>query len=1093
MSLKRSIFNRRASMLPAALALCLLLPAAASAGEFGLEAGSFLAKAHATIPLLSLSRTHHHERLTNLAAIEAAAPLTQAGAHPDATTSFQLSLVPGSSASAGGRIKDASVALPAGFIGDPEAVPACPLTAFANSVENPKKGSSVEEPVLDGCTAASQVGVVTLEGWAILLDYTSPVYEVQPPPGFPAAFGFQVLKFGVMLLPEVRSGGDYGLNVAAANISASEMLTGATVTFWGVPASPIHNSERYDEETQTWGTPSGAVAKPFLTNPSWCESGPLTTSISIDSWNEPGHFLPEAPAEDPDYLAQSPQPTGCEALRFGGPGAEAALTFQPAQHTAETPSAYQAKLTLPYNESPEALANPTLRNVEVTLPEGVVIDPAGANGLQACSEAQIGYVGQGFPLPRPVRFSGAPAECPEGAKIGSVEVKTPLLDHPLKGAVYVARQVENPFGSLLAIYVAVYDPETGIVVKLAGEVSPNPQTGRLTATFSDNPQLPFTEFALSFFGGAQAALTTPATCGAFTTSSLLSPWSAPQTPPVTATDAFAIETGPHGAACVTSEAQQPHAPSFEAGTVNPAAGAYAPFALRLTRADGSQRLRAVDVTLPPGVAGKIAGIEQCPQADIALAQSREGVLGDGALEQTSPSCPMGSLLGAARVTAGAGEDPLPVSSGKVYFAGPYAGAPFSLVIVTPAVAGPYDLGTVVVRAALFVDPHTAQVSVRSDPIPSILHGIPLDIRSIEVTMTRPQFTFNPTSCAPASVNGTVESLAGVNAAVSDRFQAADCAALPFKPTFKAQTGAHHTRKHGASLKVAIAAAGGEANLAQVHVKLPKALPSELATLKMACTEAQFAANPAGCPQGAFVGSAVVRTPVLNVPLKGPAIFVSHGGAAFPDLDLVLQGEGVTIIQEGHTFINKKGITSSTFAAIPDLPVSSIVLSLPAGGKPALAGEGNLCAHPLAMPTTLTAQNGAVIQRRTIVAVQGCPRGVKLVSHAVRGDSLKLRVQVPGAGRLTASGKGLRRASKRASSSERLTLSLKLRRRRGAKASHGKRGARRPGVKTRVRLVFVPQAGKRRLKTVSVSVGAGRGGKPRKAGAAAARRTRRAGR
>jgi hypothetical protein len=962
-----------AVLITASLAGLAGAPAAAHA-DFGIEAHSVLAKTHATVALTVITPPLSEEtfnRQIDLAAIEAAPPLTQAGAHPDATVAFTLNHAgTGIGAAPEEEVKDLTVNLPPGLIGDPEAVPACGREAFQRTFFT----SAEPVPLSNGCPQASQVGVAMLSLHDVERPETVPVYRIAATNGYPASFGMPVAGFGIILNARLRSDGDYGVAVEVSDIAASPAPWSSAVTFWGVPADPTHDPERWNGETQSWGVSlNGTEVKPLLSSPTWCESGPLTTGIAdVDSWQNPGHFLPEN-ALDPNYLAESPQPTGCEGLRFGGAGAEAALTFQPDIHAAETPSAYEAKLTLPYNEGPEALATPTLRDTTVTLPEGVVVNPAGANGLGVCSEEQIGYVGSGFPLPQPVHFTGEAASCPSDSKIGTVEVHTPLLDHVLKGAVYVASEGENPFGSLLAIYIAVYDPETGIVVKLAGEVTPNPQTGQLTATFTNNPQLPFTELDLSFFGGAQATLATPATCGTFTTSSLLTPWSAPQTPVVTSTDSFKIEGGPNDSGCVSGEAQQPNSPSLEAGTVNPAAGAYSPFAMHLSRSDGSQRLKAVDVTLPPGLAGKIAGVQQCPDSAIALAKSREGVLGDGALEQSSPSCPTGSLLGTATVTAGVGPDPYPVS-GNVYFAGPYEGAPFSLVIVTPAVAGPFDLGTVVVRAALFIDQHTAQVTVTSDPIPSILRGIPLDIRSIDVNMTRSDFTFNPTSCEPMSVNGTVQSLQGTSATVSDRFQAADCASIAFKPSFTASTQAKTSKANGASLVVELAQKPGEANIHKVDLQLPLALPSRLTTLQKACGEAQFAADPAGCPAGSVIGTTTAHTPLLQVPLTGPAYLVSHGGAAFPDVEFVLQaderGGDVEIVLDGKTQI-KKGITYSHFETVPDAPISSFETILPEGPHSALAAYGNLCTQSLVMPTTLVGQNGAEVKQSTKIAVAGC--------------------------------------------------------------------------------------------------------------------------
>jgi hypothetical protein len=1008
--------GRRVSRLTAGAAgvvAALLALAPVAHAEFGVEPGSFVAKVHPTVAMLTIggAQDEFASREIDLAQIVGATPVTQAGAHPDASVSFVLEHTgTGVASKLGEVVKDVTVNTPAGLIGDPNAVPACSREAFQRTY----RVSVNEEPLADGCPPASQVGVATVHqgGGSVVARFTSAVYRITTANGKPASFGFAVDGNGIVIDPTIRSGGDYGLTVSTTDIDEEPFpLVDATVTLWGVPASPAHDAERFDNETREWGVAlSSAEIKPFLSTPTWCESGSLMTSLRMDSWNEVGRFVPENPL-DPNYLAQSPQPTGCEALRFGGPGAEASLTFQPAKHTADTPSGYEAQLTLPYNESPEGFANPTLRDTTVTLPGGVVLDPAGANGLGACSEQQIGYVGSGFPLPRPLRFTGEPAQCPDDSKIGTVEVHTPLLSHPLKGEVYVAAERENPFGSLLAIYITVYDPETGIVVKLAGKVEPDPQTGRLTATFTDNPQLPFTELDVSFFGGAQASLQTPAACGTYTTSSLLTPWSAPQTPAVTSTDTFKVQSGPGGSACVTGEAQQPNSPFFEAGTVNPAAGAYSPFALRLARQDGTQRLKAIDVTLPPGLAGKIAGIEECSDAAIAQARSREGVLGAGALEQSSPSCPAGSLLGTASVTAGAGPDPYPVT-GNAYFAGPYDGAPFSVVIVTPAVAGPFDLGTVVVRSGLSIDPKTAQVTVKSDPIPSILDGVPLDVRSIDVDMSRSQFTFNPTSCAPTSVNGSVESPTGSRAAVSDRFQVGGCGSLRFRPSFSALIHARHTRKYGEYLHVVVTSGQGQANIAKVHVTLPKALPSRLSTLNHACPAATFAQDPAGCPSGSFVGTATAYTPVLSTPLTGPAIFVSHGAAGFPDLDVVLQGEGITIDLAGTTDI-VKGITTSTFASVPDVPVSRFDLVLPAGEHSALAAEGNLCARTvttlvkrrvhgkalyrkrrvkkrltLTMPTTITGQNDAVVEQKTKVAVQGCGGRVRHVRRARRQKTRK---------------------------------------------------------------------------------------------------------
>jgi hypothetical protein len=632
-----------------------------------------------------------------------------------------------------------------------------------------------------------------------------------------------------------------------------------------------------------------------------------------------------------------------------------------------------------------------LKDATIAFPSGLVVDPSEADGLQACSEAQVGFTGfaelnkttePGVQTPQ---FTPGAAECPDASKLGTVEVDTPLLGHPLPGALYLARQGENPFGSLLAVYVTVDDPISGVVVKLPGKVEVDPVSGRVSTIVDQNPQLPFEDFKISLFDGSRAPFTTPSTCGSYSTSSALTPWSSPEGASVSPSGSFEITEGAGGGACPATPAQKPNAPSFSGGTFTPIAGTYSPFVLHLGREDGSQTLSALGVTLPEGLLGKIAGVEKCPQADIEAAERRNG-LGQGVLEQSSPSCPSGSELGTAHVGVGSGA-PFYVT-GHAYLAGPYAGAPFSVVVVTPAVAGPFDLGTVVVRSALFIDPTTAQVTVKSDPFPTILDGIPLDIRAITVEITRSQFTLNPTSCEAMSVTGTIASTQSQSASVSSPFKVGGCGNLPFHPSFAVSTNGKTSKAGGASLTVNITSKPGEeANLRKVDVQVPSQLPARLTTLQKACTEAQFSANPAGCPAASDVATATVRTPLLNVPLSGPVYFVSHGGAAFPDLEIVLQGEGVTIVLTGNTNI-KGNITTSKFEAAPDAPFESFELNAPQGPDSILAvnlpqsADYSLCGQSLTMPTTLVGQNGAVFKQETKMAVTGCPKtAVKTLTRA----------------------------------------------------------------------------------------------------------------
>jgi hypothetical protein len=498
----------------------------------------------------------------------------------------------------------------------------------------------------------------------------------------------------------------------------------------------------------------------------------------------------------------------------------------------------------------------------------------------------------------------------------------------------------------------------------------------LRATFDDTPQLPFSDFQLHFKGGNRAALVTPSTCGSFQTVSAFSPWSAadPDHPTAaetrTSTDGFTIGSGSNGTSCVSSPAQLPFAPAFTAGSLNPTAGAFTPLSVTFSRSDQEQELGGVTVRTAPGLLGRIAGVPFCGEP-----QASQG------------ACPAASQIGHVQVSAGVGPTPVSIPQpgrpqDPVYLTGPYKGAPFGLSIVVPAQAGPFDLGTVVVRAAIYVDPHTAQITVVSDPFPTILRGIPLKVRSVSVIVDREAFVFNPTSCDPMSVGGTLTSTQGVAVGVSSRFQAAGCAGLPFKPGFAASTQGATSKANGASLTVNVSARPGEANIHRVDLQLPKALPARLTTLQKACTAAQFEANPAGCPSGSVIGTATVHTPLLNVPLTGPAYLVSHGGAAFPDVEFVLQanerGGVVEIVLDGATDI-KKGVTYSRFETVPDAPITSFETVLPTGPHSVLgtdipaSAKNSLCGQALTMPTTIVAQSGATVTQTTRIGVSGCAR------------------------------------------------------------------------------------------------------------------------
>ncbi len=869
-------------------------------------------------------------------------PDIRAGSHP---YEFKVSFTINHNASnePEGSARTILAKLPPGFVGNPTATPRCPYEDF--------DGESAQ------CPPDTQIGTVraqVFEPPGSFLEPQGALYNMVAPAGAAASFGFQAIGYKAVENASLVPGGAGGYQVAVTGNVPKNGLLSVNETVWGVPADPSHDPERECIVGRARVKPCSTeeVPKPFLTMPTNCEPQ-LPTEIEVSFVAAPTEFFGASAAQ--------PQMLDCESLDF-----RPTVTVQPETSAAATGTGLQVDLHMPQEEHVDRLAEADLKDAVVTLPQGVVVNPSSANGLASCSSAQISL------------GSTAPAQCPSASQIGTVEVDTPLLDHPLPGAVYIAAQGDNPFHSLIAIYIVVDDPKTGIVVKLAGHVEPDPVTGRLTTRFSENPQFPFEDFKLNFTGGERAPLITPDTCGTEQTTTDLTPWSTPEGTDATPSDTFAINSGPRGGPCVFDAAQERHAPGFEAGTTYPIAGHYSPFVLKLSREQGEQPISGLEVTLPPGLTGSLAGVGRCSDSQIAGAQAPGRT---GAQEQASPSCPGSSEIGTVDVAAGAGNMPVHVT-GHVYLAGPYEGAPFSIAIITPAVAGPFDLGVVVVRSALFINPQTAVVTVKSDPIPTILDGIPLDVRSIVVDISRSHFTLNPTSCEDMSLSGIAASSLGALAPVSDPFQVGGCSGLPFKPTFSATTLAQTSKVDGASFAVKVTEQEGEANIHKVLLQLPKQLPSRLTTIQKACTEAQFASKPeaAGCPEGSNIGFARAVTPLLNVPLEGPAHLVSHGGLAFPDVVFLLEGEGVHIELVGHTDI-KKGITYSRFETIPDAPISSFEASLPEGPHSALGAFGDLCAEPLTAPTSIVGQNGAAFKQNTKIAVTGCPKPTLKVTRA----------------------------------------------------------------------------------------------------------------
>jgi hypothetical protein len=816
------------------------------------------------------------------------------------------------------EIKQIVIDLPPGVIGDARVAPACPLSDVVSVGFNPS-----------ACPPATQLGtlnLVTAGNQSRLL-----IFNVVPEHGYPAEFGVYLpsVERAVLLYGTLGPGPEYASRLISSPSDRFVEIDGIASAFFGVPALA-------DEVN--------LAPAAFFTNSSDCQAPGLLTSIHVDSWQNPGRFNPDGTPDfsDPNWKAASsvsPPVTGCESLRF-----DAFMSMSLDTTAADAPAALNVGLSIPQSTNVAGLATPPLRDITIALPKGLSVSPSSADGLEGCSDTQVAL------------DSNAPAECPAASQIGTLLLHTPLLANPVEGQIFLATPECDPCteakgdpqsGRMVRLFMQVHSSEYGITVKLPGTVSVSP-TGQLSATFKDNPQLPFEDLKVQFKNGPRAALSTPPACGNYPATADLKPWSAPQTPDVLLSPSISISS------CASSGS---FSPGFTAGTLSPQAKAYSPFTLTLTRNDGEAELRDLEQTLPTGLTAKIAGVTQCASTQAAAGE-----------------CPPESQIGTVTVGVGPGTNPF-YTTGKIFLTGPYNNGPFGEVVVIQAVAGPFNLGTVIVRGSIRINPTTAQATVVSDPFPTILDGIPLQTRFVNVTLNRPAFTLNATGCTPRQVTATVASLENKTTAVSSPYQAANCASLPFNPTLTASTTAKTSKTNGASLHVKLTSNANEANIAKAKVDLPIKLPSRLSTIQKACPDSVFTTNPAACPPGSLVGTARLTTPLLTNPFTGPAYLVSHGGAAFPDLVIVLQGEGFTIQLDSQTNI-KKGITSSSFAAVPDEPFTTFELTLPQGPHSQLAAYGNLCTGNLNMPTLLTGQNATTIKRTTRITVTNCPKTTK---------------------------------------------------------------------------------------------------------------------
>ncbi len=799
--------------------------------------------------------------------------------------------------------------------------------------------------------------------------------------GEPSEFAFQWLRNGV----PIEGANSFSYVIAPTDATASLQCEVTATNFAVGPGHAV--------SAPLVVPPAPASAPPKATTPfitvseetATCEPGPWEGEPSFSfQWLKDGVPVPGGTEQTYEIApGEAPLTLQCEVSGTNAGGTVVAFSANKASEPPLEPALPEATEVpgVSFDESNVPLASAAFKDTRVTLPAGVTLNPSAGNGLGSCDEQQIGYQ----PSEGKIHFSEDPQSCPDAAKVGTLEVSSPLLDHKLSGGVYVAKPYQNPFGSLLAIYLVVEDEQTGIVAKLAGEVTPDSQTGQLTATFTENPQLPIEDVDLHFFEGPRAALKTPLTCGQYTTTSTLVPWSTPEGADATPSDSFETSVAAGGSGiCPSSEAGAPNKPAFSAGTIAPQAGAYSPFLLKLSREDGSQRLTGIDTTLPKGLTGKLAGIPYCSDAQIAAAKAREAP-NQGANEQQSPSCPLSSEVGSVTVGAGAGITPLYVT-GHAYLAGPYKGAPLSLVIITPAVAGPFDLGAVVVRTALYVNPETAQIHAVSDPLPSIIQGIPLDLRSVSLRLDRPSFTLNPTSCDPAQITGSAAMLTGQSSALVSPFQVGGCNALGFKPKLALSLKGGTKRNRYPALKAVVTYpnGGAYANIARAQVTLPHSEFLEQGHIGTICTRVQFAAN--ACPARSIYGKARAFTPLLDKPLEGP-VYLRSSSRELPDLVAALRGQ-VDVDLVGKVDTGQNDGIRNTFEAAPDAPVSKFVLEMQGGKKGLLVNSENICRKAQKASASFTAHNGKTYEAKPLIKNDCGKKGRKGKKHKRGGKGHK---------------------------------------------------------------------------------------------------------
>jgi len=941
--------------------------------------GSVLLGAGAT-PALGCDASNQHQfglspgcldlRIADAPIVGNAAPdYFQAGGHPYEVISSIILNAPAASDPVFGEywpqeaVKDLFVQLPPGLVADPPAVPPCSLEQLAGANGN------------SNCPADSQVGILTVFSPGVISGLFSaeiPFYRMIAPPGVPARFGFNQSGSPVTFEGKISPGGDGQLSIDLTRMNETTPIAGMRVALWGVPGDPAHTPKRAcPGQVPPTGNPLGGVGpacaatlppRPFLRLPTSC-GVPANLSVKLDSWPHPGSFQegsilthaspgligdPTAggayPAPYPGLAAEqwgSPRGfTGCGQTPFNP-----SLTVGPTSQMAGGPTGLDIEMKLPQQGLDEAgaVSESDLEEAVTTLPAGLSLNPSVANGLTACTPAQAELDASGL------------TDCPDSSKLGTVEIVSPLLGGPLTGSIFDAERGPGQGAATLPAYIVA--GEGGMAIKLFADVAVD-KGGHLTARFGESPQIPIERIGLHFFGGERAPFVNPGTCGSYVASARFTPWSG--TGAVDASDAFAITSGAHGGPCVSDSRNRPFKPGFRAGSTSPVAGASSALTIKLTREDGEQELSGLEMSFPPGISASLGSVPTCPDAAIAAAAGREG-----AAEAADPSCPSGSRVGAAIAAVGAGSEPFYMKSGRVYLAGPYEGAGFSLVVIIPGTAGPIDLGTIAMRLPLKVDPGSGRLAMKTQ-LPSAQNGVRLNLRQMTLNIDRPGFITNPTNCRPSSVDALIEGDGGATASVSSPFQVLGCASLRFNPSLRMKVlgKASATRHIGhPAIRTVLKLPAGSANIKRASIVFPDSEQLDPAHIRSVCKESEFAAH--ACPKDSIYGYAKIATPLFDTPLAGP-LYMRSSSHKLPDLVAALSGKLDLNLEAKIGFVD--GRLSVDLGSLPDVPVSKLTLTTRGGRRGLFVNNRNLCAASSVSTASLTAQNGKLSKRQAKLEV-----------------------------------------------------------------------------------------------------------------------------